>query len=271
VLVDAATSLFDPAEIAVATSSFVAHSRLRRLVPELSVNLAARRNYTRLRELLRADGLPATVLVVGGGDGGAGIAALGGDGITLVTSDIQLGGATDLVADAHRLPFADGTFDAVVAQAVLEHVVDPWRCVEELHRVLRPDGLVYAETPFMQQVHMAPYDFTRFTPLGHRRLFRRFAELDTGAAVGAGSALAWSLAYFVAGFGRSPRSRRLLYAAGCVLFAWVRNFDRVLRTDAALDAAAGCYFLGRRSERVLSDRELITRYRGGVDVGGERS
>ncbi len=84
----------------------------------------------------------------------------------------------------------DESFDGVICQAVLEHVLDPYRCVEEIHRVLRPNGLVYAETPFMQQVHGGTHDFTRFTHLGHRRLFRKFAEVDSGVVCGPGMALA---------------------------------------------------------------------------------
>jgi SAM-dependent methyltransferase len=264
VLIDGVRSVFDPADVAAGAGAPDGGSRLRRFLPELSVNLAAPSNYARLRELLRRGDGPATVLVVGGGDGGAGITALADDAIRLVSTDVRIGPATDLAADAHQLPFADGTFDAVVAQAVLEHVADPWQCVEELHRVLRPDGLVYAETPFMQQVHLGRYDFTRFTALGHRRLFRRFEQLDAGVAVGAGSALAWSLTYFLTSFARTRQTRRALYAMGAVLFAWLRTFDRWLTTDAAVDAAAGCYFLGRRSDRTLSDAELITQYRGGL-------
>jgi len=58
----------------------------------------------------------------------------------------------------------------MLVQAGLEHVRDLWQVVAEIHRVLKDDGLVYAETPFMQQVHEGPYDFTRFTESGHRYL-----------------------------------------------------------------------------------------------------
>ena len=47
----------------------------------------------------------------------------------------DLGPATT-VAEARFL--ADAGVDAVIAQAVLEHVLDPHRCVEEIHRVLKP-------------------------------------------------------------------------------------------------------------------------------------
>ena len=63
---------------------------------------------------------------------------------------------TQFVADAHRVPLATESVDALVIQAVLEHVLDPWRVAAEIHRVLRPGGLVYADTPFLQQVHEGP-------------------------------------------------------------------------------------------------------------------
>jgi len=46
------------------------------------------------------------------------------------------------VADAYQLPFPDGSFDAVFAHAVLWHLREPVRAVEEIRRVLRPGGIV---------------------------------------------------------------------------------------------------------------------------------
>jgi SAM-dependent methyltransferase len=42
--------------------------------------------------------------------------------------------------DLERLTFADGAFDFVITQDVLEHVADPWRAFEEIWRVLAPGG-----------------------------------------------------------------------------------------------------------------------------------
>ena len=44
------------------------------------------------------------------------------------------------VADAVALPFADRSFDAVVAMHMLYHVPEPDRAIDELARVLRPGG-----------------------------------------------------------------------------------------------------------------------------------
>ena len=48
--------------------------------------------------------------------------------------------------DAQALPFADGSFDAVVANHMLYHVPDRPRAFGEIRRVLRPGGRFYAAT-----------------------------------------------------------------------------------------------------------------------------
>ena len=49
-------------------------------------------------------------------------------------------GLTARVADAEELPFADGSFDVVVASWMLYHVADRARAIGEMARVLTPDG-----------------------------------------------------------------------------------------------------------------------------------
>jgi len=46
--------------------------------------------------------------------------------IELVETDVAFGPRTAVICDAHRLPFENASFDGVVAQAVLEHVADPY-------------------------------------------------------------------------------------------------------------------------------------------------
>lgn len=50
-------------------------------------------------------------------------------------------------ADGLRLPFADGSFDRIIASEVLEHVGDDVAVLDELHRVLRPGGRLAATVP----------------------------------------------------------------------------------------------------------------------------
>jgi SAM-dependent methyltransferase len=222
------------------------------------------RNFAQLARLLLADSDEPRVLVVGGRVLGQGIEhLLGQPDIELVETDVAFGPRTGLICDAHDIPFEDGTFDGVIAQGVLEHVVDPHRCVAEMHRVLGADGLVYAETAFMQQVHGGRFDFMRFTPLGHRRLLRAFSELDSGVLCGPAMALAWSYRYFLLSFARSRRARAVIDAFARATSSFLQYADRwLISRPGAFDAASAVYFMGRRSEQALTDRELITLYRG---------
>jgi ubiquinone/menaquinone biosynthesis C-methylase UbiE len=47
-----------------------------------------------------------------------------------------------VVADVCRLPFADASFDAAHSHALFQHLSDPIAALTELHRVLRPGGVI---------------------------------------------------------------------------------------------------------------------------------
>jgi SAM-dependent methyltransferase len=232
--------------------------------------MKAHENYARLRDLLLADESDRRprVLVIGGSRVGQGMEEFADDPrLDLVESDVSFGPRTSLVCDAHQLPLADASVDAVVVQGVIQALVDPTACVAEIHRVLRPGGYVYAETPFMQQVCVARFDFTRYTHLGHRRLFRDFEEVQSGPVCGPGMALAWSYQYFLLSFFRGPRTRTFVKGFTRLTAFWLKYFDFLLiDRPGGIDAASGVYFLGRRSETPLPDEELIAQYRGAVTL-----
>lgn len=77
----------------------------------------------------------------------------------------------DVVGDAHRLPFGDATFDALVCTEVFEHLVDPPTAAAEMIRVLKPGGRLVLTTRFCFPLHERPADFWRFTPYTLARLF----------------------------------------------------------------------------------------------------
>jgi SAM-dependent methyltransferase len=240
---------------------------LDRRLPSLTLNLGSRENFRLLAELIHAeaeDGIRPRLLVVGAGSGGEGSGELLADPrVDCVEVDVALGARMDVVCDAHDLPFASGAFDAVVCQAVLEHVLDPARVVAEIHRVLAPRGLVYSEVPFMQQVHGGAYDVTRFSLVGHRRLYRFFDEIRSGAQGGPGMALGWSAWYLLRTLARSRTGRGLAFMLARLLFSWLKYLDVPLRRrPAAIDAASGTYFLGRRRDDAVSDEAILSAYRG---------
>lgn len=195
------------------------------------------------------------VLVIGSGG-----VRLGGEADRVIHTDVAFGPGVDAIADAHDLPFEDGAFDLVVAVAVLEHVADPQRCVAEIHRVLDRGGHVHAVTPFLQPVHMGAHDFTRFTPIGHRRLFRHFDEVGAGVALGVGSVLGLTLSAALQSVSARRGWQRAARGMGLVITAPLRQLDRWLPHGA--DAAGGCWFFGQRREGPpVRDRDLVQSYR----------
>ena len=71
-------------------------------------------------------------------------------GRRMVNLDVVPGANVDVVADAHDLPFDEGTFDGCVLSAVLQYCRNPFRVVSEAHRVLRNQGYVLVDVPFVQ-------------------------------------------------------------------------------------------------------------------------
>jgi SAM-dependent methyltransferase/uncharacterized protein YbaR (Trm112 family) len=241
---------------------------LIKFLPDINLNIKSSQNYSNFAKLLSIQETKSRVLIIGGSIAGNGMeAVLENRNLELVETDVSFGSRTNLICDSHSLPFEDNSFDGVIAQAVLEHVVDPYQCVEEIYRVLKQDALVYAETPFMQQVHAACYDFTRFTYLGHRRLFRKFEEIDSGAGSGTGMALAWSYRAFLASLTRSKllsKAIELLVRLTAFPFKYLDYMS--IDNPATLDSASTYYFMGKKSDRILGDRELIKLYKGAQSI-----
>jgi SAM-dependent methyltransferase len=217
---------------------------------------ASWQNIVRFRALLPTH---PVVLMVGAGTMGAGCEPLYEDqDVRQIGFDIYPSNLTQFVADTHQIPLADSTVDGVVIQAVLEHVLEPAAVVAEIYRVLKPGGIVYAETPFMQQVHEGAYDFTRFTELGHRWLWRQFEEVERGVIGGPGLSLYWSARYFC----RAVLGRRRLADVISLPVIGLSIFDRFLSLEHKIEGANGVCFLGRKVERPLPREGLISLYLG---------
>ncbi len=91
-------------------------------------------------------------------------------------------------ADVQALPFADASFDAVFAHAVLQHVREPLRALSEMHRVLKPGGVIGLRDDDRGSVVIAPQapEVVRLIELltmveelngGDPRVGRRYREL----------------------------------------------------------------------------------------------
>jgi len=92
----------------------------------------------------------------------------------------------DCVADLAALPFAAGSFDALLNIVTLEHLKDPARALAEMARVLRSGAPVLIAAPHEWEVHQSPHDFFRYTRHGLEHLLRGagFDEIEITPAGG---------------------------------------------------------------------------------------
>jgi Methylase involved in ubiquinone/menaquinone biosynthesis len=81
---------------------------------------------------------------------------------------------TDVVGDAHCLPFRNEIFDCVFAFNVFEHLENPRCAAAEILRVLKHGGSLVIHTAFLQPLHEAPFHFYNATEYGVRSWFKDF-------------------------------------------------------------------------------------------------
>jgi len=109
----------------------------------------------------------------------------------IINVDIFFFDQVDIVSDASDLMIKDESVDLIINFAMLEHVSDPVKVTDEIHRVLRKRGRIFCFLPFMQPYHAAPDDFYRWTISGIKILFSNFNDVEVFIGAGPTSGLLW--------------------------------------------------------------------------------
>lgn len=181
---------------------------------------------------------------------GAKVLSLGGGPFrihpNIITLNIERFPNVDIVGDAHRLPLATASIDAVHCEAVFEHLRDPDVAALEMLRVMKPGATAFICTPFIQPYHGYPSHFQNYTLFGHRRLFERagFEVLESGSCVGPSFAVDHVVSYYIEQY--APRWMFWPARATWWLFGrlFLRPLDRWLsERDDAYVVASTTYVL----------------------------
>ncbi len=80
----------------------------------------------------------------------------------------------DVMGDAMKIPFANSSFDVVLATELMEHQPPPHLFLAEVSRVLREGGALILSVPFLEPLHEEPRDFYRFTPYCLQLLLKQY-------------------------------------------------------------------------------------------------
>jgi SAM-dependent methyltransferase len=125
-------------------------------------------------------------------------------------------GEPDLVWDGVTIPLPQNKIDSVMLTEVLEHTPAPQTVLNEVARVLKPNGFLFLTVPFIWPIHCVPHDEFRYTPFALRRLLETagFKDIKIKATGGRHAVLAVVLGLWVR---RRPLTSRVHLVTRCLL------------------------------------------------------
>jgi len=97
-----------------------------------------------------------------------------------VGCDYREGLGVDKVLDIHNIDLPSGSVGTVLSCDTFEHVEFPRRAMEEIHRILKPDGIAIICSVMDFPIHSFPYDYWRFTPEGFKSILKPFSDSFVG-------------------------------------------------------------------------------------------
>ena len=227
--------------------------RIRRSLPSLATD-AGRPVVDRLLPRLCASG--ELGLVLGGGER-VGSMEERVPAVRWLVSDVDLSYRPDLVADAQALPLTDGAASVVVAEMVLEHVIDPFTAAREMQRVCREGGLIVAAVPFCFPWHGVPFDFHRWTPTGLRAMFDWTEPVHLGPGQGPAGALAYMADALLVNMVTRRYARMALAAGSRLAFGWLKGLDERRSGPGPLVSAGSLTYVGRKLAAPVPRRLLV--------------
>ena len=82
----------------------------------------------------------------------------------------------DIISDAISIPVESNSFDNILCTEVLEHTAHPIKVLEEIYRILKPEGYAIITVPSMSMTHFAPY----FYYSGFSKYFFKYHSNEIG-------------------------------------------------------------------------------------------
>jgi len=91
--------------------------------------------------------------------------------------DLRSTPLVDAIAAAERQPFAPETFDLVICTQMMEYVPEPRVVLSEIHRVLKPGGVLMLSLP-AAHLRDADEECWSFHPAGIRNLLAAYSDVE---------------------------------------------------------------------------------------------
>jgi len=91
-----------------------------------------------------------------------------------VGADMRKGIGVDVILNLHSIDLPTESVGIVLILDTLEHVEFPIKAMEEVHRILKPNGFAVISSVMNFPIHDHPSDYWRFTPEGFKSLLKPF-------------------------------------------------------------------------------------------------
>lgn len=96
--------------------------------------------------------------------------------------DMREGSGVDKVMNLHEIALQSESVGTVLCLDTLEHVEYPRRAIEEIYRILEPEGIAIITSVLNFQIHDYPDDYWRFTPKAFKSILKPFSSSFVGFA-----------------------------------------------------------------------------------------
>jgi len=223
--------------------------------PPSTLNLSASKNFSRLKTLIEAreqtDDLK--MLNIGSGDGFTrGMNFLGPNILGKITNlDIFPGDNVDIVASAESIPLDDNSIDCVIAEAVLPEIPDARKAIKEIERILKVDGLIYIDAPFLQPIYSG--SLNRYTLESLMKNFDFIEIIDSGISCGPSSTVTWILIEYLSLL--FSFQNKYLESLNRLFWGWllspIKYLDKFLiNYNDAYKIASGVYLIGKKKPKI---------------------
>lgn len=94
--------------------------------------------------------------------------------------DMRKGPGVDVILDLHNIDLPSNSVGTVLLLETLEHVEYPHKALNEIFRILKPEGLLIMSSCLNFPIHDHPYDYWRYTPEAFKSLLKKFKTQFVG-------------------------------------------------------------------------------------------
>lgn len=158
-------------------------------------------------------------------------------------SKYQASRKADIVWDGFNMPIEDSSFSTVMATEVLEHCPYPQIVLNEIFRVLKPEGFFFFTVPFLWPLHEVPYDEYRYTPFSLQRMLKEtgFSQYEIKSLGGWNASLAQMLGLWVKRAPMSERKRKYLIPVVKPIVTFLLKKDKINNSFKKEEMITGLY------------------------------